>query len=162
MQLLYFQIYAGMGGYPPLNLRTFRRSDDAGFISFPFNLFPALLHNGRSSTLLQSICYARFSSRRRGTPPGFQKEQKMALEVTRVESIDLLRLARRPSRAMLARLRMRQLTLPCFPLMASGPTRAKIPSFRPECRERRGRICPSQESAGRRERCFFRDAEGLH
>src|SRR5216683_1207369 len=38
------------------------------FIPFLFNSFWTLLHNGRSSTLLQSIRYAFFSSRRRVYP----------------------------------------------------------------------------------------------
>src|SRR6266478_6658400 len=65
LQPLCFQIHACNGGVLPSSmLRPSNVSACLQSIPFLFNSFWTLLHNGRSSTLLQSIRYAHFSSRR--------------------------------------------------------------------------------------------------
>src|SRR5712692_7016424 len=62
---LCFQIHACNGGVLPSSmLRPSNVSACLQSIPFLFNSFWTLLHNGRSPTLLQSIRYAHFSSRR--------------------------------------------------------------------------------------------------
>src|SRR6266478_7924378 len=65
LQPLCFQIHACNGGVLPSSmLRPSNVSACLQSIPFLFNSFWTLLHNGRSSTRLQSIRYAHFSSRR--------------------------------------------------------------------------------------------------
>src|SRR6266852_5144424 len=64
-----FKFMHVMGGVLPSSmLRPSNVSACLQSIPFLFNSFWTLLHNGRSSTLLQSVRYAFFSSRRRVYP----------------------------------------------------------------------------------------------
>jgi hypothetical protein len=67
-------IHFNGGGVPPLppafDVPSFRRSDESRSIPSLFIILQTHLHNGRCSTLLESIHCAHFSSRRGVPPPG--------------------------------------------------------------------------------------------